>query len=169
VWGGWRREDWRSGRGGGRGGGGRWDSLVGLVCRFELATVQDCVHVCACRFIAPRGALNIPLLQIPYVLRSLLRIRNHLNKEVCKRRATELRILAPIQIPVIYALLVRWVPQSGPLTGSPTHRFLDRALRLLWPDRSCRRGLRSIYRGRVTCGICGCVKRQDVGHVGAAP
>ena len=41
-----------------------------------------------------------------------LRIPNHLHKEVRKRRTTELRILAPVNVPVLYSLLVRRVAEA---------------------------------------------------------
>jgi hypothetical protein len=125
-----------------------------------------------CRSLQRAGVLL--LLQIPHILRALLRIRNHLDEEICKCRAAELRILTPVQIPIVYALLVRRVPQPGPLVWGPAHRCVlpacYRELRLclcLRSDRSCRRSLRRACGRRERAGACGEVEWENVGHAGA--
>jgi hypothetical protein len=62
------------------------------------------------------------LFQISNVRDPSLRVCNHLNEEVCKRGPAELGILAPVQVSVVYALLVRRVPQAGALVWCAAHR-----------------------------------------------
>lgn len=57
-----------------------------------------------------RAMRNVPLLQAAHVFCALLRIGNHFDEEICKSCAAELCILAPVQVAVVYRLLVRGVP-----------------------------------------------------------
>lgn len=114
--------------------------------------------------IAGLDVFGVPLFQIPHILRSLLRIRNHLNEEVCKCRPTKLRILTPVQISVVYRLLIRRVSQARRLACSPAHcdvlpwcLRLDAGLRTNCGNRGRRRtrfrGARRLQRRWVARGV----------------
>ena len=55
----------------------------------------------------------LPLLQVRNPLHLLLRVANHLDEEICKRRPAQLRRLAAVQVAVVDGLLVGRVAQGG--------------------------------------------------------
>jgi hypothetical protein len=74
-----------------------------------------------------RGGGDIPLLEVADVGDASLRICNHFDEEVGKGGAAELGILAPVQVAVVYALLVGRIAQAGALSLRPAHGWVGDA------------------------------------------
>ena len=60
----------------------------------------------------PLALQNTPFFEILYACHSPLRIRNHLCKQVCETRATQIAIAAAIEVSVVDRLAVGRQPQS---------------------------------------------------------
>jgi hypothetical protein len=110
-----------------------------------------------CR-VARQGSGDIPLLEVADVGDASLCICDHFDEEVGKGGAAELGILAPVQVAVVYALLVGRIAQAGALSLRPAHGWVgDARGRVRGEGIPGDLGLRVCVRGWscVRCGLLG--------------
>ena len=110
---------------------------------------------------------NSPLLQIRNPRHPLLRITYHLHKQIRKRRPAQLRILAPVQIPIIYSLLIARIAEAR--CGRTLRRAHENCL--MWCAGGCGSrcgGLEILPLGRrlgAGCQRCEVRARERAGHL----